>query len=750
MKKDRVFDDKRLLGVLDGVDQKFIAEALECYDLAEPQKIRKAPIYRRVALLAACLLLITAAFPVVNYILPRLGVIFGGEGSSPDYMQYIAGEPVFAENGLKLTLSDDKSFYIVMGIGECTDSNIVIPSHHNGIPIKKIKEQSFMKNDRIASVSIPDTVIEIGFNAFYNCDNLKYELYENGFYLGNPSNPYAFLITFDEEYKGDAVIHEDTKVLANSAFYHNDNITSVKFPRGLTVIGNRAFHRCININTVSIPDSVKYIGSEAFWSCDSIKSVYIGSGVESWGNGSFSCCEGIEKLYLANGIKTIGRYAFSMCDSLTSVNIPGSVTVIEEGAFGHCRKLKSVSLSANVEIIGPRAFYGIGAYNKYGSVNYVGNSKEPYLYAVSLAKNIGDTVRFHEDTAGISQNLLEKIDPKSILIDAADNRGKYLRSENNCIIRNSDSSIICGANVTGIPEGVTSIDDFAFTEVTVAEEIILPASLEKIGEASFSGCKNLKRVTFEGEKTELSRRSFNNCKTLETVLLPSSLSEIPEYCFFGCNALSNISIPKSVIYLGPSCLNYCESLTEIELPGVVVIDHRVFSNCQSLSSVVFSDSLRYIGSMAFSRCISLESVQFPEKIEYIGYMAFSSTGMTSFAHPDNVGDFSSSAVSSSGKLVSIRIQEGVTELGWGYLRSCRALKEIALPSTLTTLKDVSLFDLPALEKLHYSGTVEEWNALEKGEKWYVGTPAFIVICSDGEVEYPAVENDGSGYDITID
>ena len=56
MKNDRAFEDKRLLGVLDGVDGKFIAEAIESYDLADPQKTRKAPIYRRVALLAACLL----------------------------------------------------------------------------------------------------------------------------------------------------------------------------------------------------------------------------------------------------------------------------------------------------------------------------------------------------------------------------------------------------------------------------------------------------------------------------------------------------------------------------------------------------------------------------------------------------------------------------------------------------------------------------------------------------------------------
>lgn len=745
MKNDRVFDDKRLLGVLDGVDARFISDALEYYDSPEPDKTKKARmgLVKRIVALAACVVLLAAVFPVLNY-------VFGGEGGAVDYMKYVAGSSVVAENGLKLTLSDDRSFYIVTGIGECTDSDITIPSHHNDIPIKQIKEKAFIKNDKIASVSIPDTVTEIGFNAFYECKNLKFELYENGFYLGNPSNPYAFLITFDEEFKGDAVIHEDTKVLANSSFYHNDNITSVKFPEGLTVIGTRAFHRCINIRGVSIPNSVKHIGREAFWGCKSIKIVYIGSGVESWGGGAFSCCEGIERLTFGDGIKLIGERAFSMCSGLTEVVIPKSVIVIEEGAFGYCKRLKSVTMYPGIEIIGSGAFTTAGACKKYGSVQYLGNAEEPYLYAVRLSDVDDGVIAFHPNTAGIAQELISKTDAKSILIEAEDNIGKYLRSENNCIIRNSDSSIICGANVTGIPKGVTSIDDYAFYEATVAEELTFPSTLEKIGESAFARCKNLKKVTFTGSKIELGHSSFENCKTLETVALSGKLTEIPDHCFFGCNALSEIIIPDSVVYLGFGCLNYCESLTEIELPGVIVIDSSAFGNCASLNSVTFSDSLRYIGSMAFSRCYLLESVQFPENIEYIGYMAFSSTGMTSFEHPDNVGNFESCAVSSSGKLISYRIQEGVTELKWGFLRHCPVLKEISLPSTLAALDDVSLFDLPALEKLYYSGTVEEWNAIEKGEKWYVGTPAFKVVCSDGEIEYPAVENDGSGYDITID
>ena len=56
MKNDKTFDDKRLLGVLDGVDARFISDALEYYDNPVPTKTRKARmgLVKRIAALAAC------------------------------------------------------------------------------------------------------------------------------------------------------------------------------------------------------------------------------------------------------------------------------------------------------------------------------------------------------------------------------------------------------------------------------------------------------------------------------------------------------------------------------------------------------------------------------------------------------------------------------------------------------------------------------------------------------------------------
>ena len=84
---NEVFTDKRFLGALDYIDERFIAEVTESYTFEAPGEYKRDKktvfkAYRRLAALAACLVLISAVFPVVHYVLPRLGVTFGGNAGA--------------------------------------------------------------------------------------------------------------------------------------------------------------------------------------------------------------------------------------------------------------------------------------------------------------------------------------------------------------------------------------------------------------------------------------------------------------------------------------------------------------------------------------------------------------------------------------------------------------------------------------------------------------------------------------------
>lgn len=84
---NEVFTDKRLLGALDYIDERFIAEVTESYTFEAPGEYKRDKktvfrAYRQFVALAACLLLISAAFPVVGKFLAGKGVNLGGWGGN--------------------------------------------------------------------------------------------------------------------------------------------------------------------------------------------------------------------------------------------------------------------------------------------------------------------------------------------------------------------------------------------------------------------------------------------------------------------------------------------------------------------------------------------------------------------------------------------------------------------------------------------------------------------------------------------
>lgn len=62
--------------------------------------------------------------------------------------------------------------------------------------------------------------------------------------------------------------------IGNSAFYDNDNLTSVTIPKSVTSIGENAFWNCSNLTSITIPDSVTEIGSGAFTYCSNT-TIYV-------------------------------------------------------------------------------------------------------------------------------------------------------------------------------------------------------------------------------------------------------------------------------------------------------------------------------------------------------------------------------------------------------------------------------------------------------------------------------------------
>lgn len=232
------------------------------------------------------------------------------------------GTATYSE-GLKYTLSTTEEYYIVSGIGTCTDANLIIPSIYNGLPVKQIDTSAFYQNTNIVSVEIPEgvyyiknqafsgctnlisivipsTITRIGENAFNGCSNIE-KVYisslENwcniNFSAGgnggtNPmcssSKAYLYL---NGQLLEKLVIPFGTTNISSYAFYNHKKIKNVEFPNSIIRIEKSAFAFCSNLESVVIPNSVEYIGYDAFYMCSGLTSITIGKMVSQIGSTAF-------------------------------------------------------------------------------------------------------------------------------------------------------------------------------------------------------------------------------------------------------------------------------------------------------------------------------------------------------------------------------------------------------------------------------------------------------------------------------
>ena len=232
----------------------------------------------------------------------------------------------------------------------------------------------------LTSITIPDSVTSIGDNAFSGCSKLQ-DIYitdiaawcnisglKNLMSYGPSKNLYL-----NNELVTSVTIPDSVTNIGSSAFYGCTGLTSVTIPDSVTSIGNGAFYNCTGLTSVTIPKSVTSIGDGAFNGCSGLTSVTIGNSVTSIGAYAFRGCTSLTSVTIGDGVTSIGDSAFYGCTSLTSVTIPDSVTSIGSSAFSGCSSLTSVTIGDGVTSIGNSIFSGCGSLTR---INFNGTKTQ--------------------------------------------------------------------------------------------------------------------------------------------------------------------------------------------------------------------------------------------------------------------------------------------------------------------------------------------------------------------------------------
>ena len=253
-------------------------------------------------------------------------------------------------------------------------------------------------------------------------------------------------------------------------------------------------------------------------------------------------------------------------------------------------------------------------------------------------------------------------------------------SINNCCLSKDLRKLIFGCRSSIIPEGISMIEESAFEGCVGQTSIVMPEGVKEIGRDAFSGCTGLTNIVIPDIVTEINGGAFFGCTSLTSIVIPKGVTEIGESAFGGCVGLTSVVMPKSVTKIGWGAFKDCTSLTSIVIPkGITEIGESAFSCCTGLTGVVIPEGVTEISMNVFRDCTGLTGVVIPEGVKEIGYGAFSGcTGLTNIVIPNSVTVIMSSAFSGCTGLTGIVIPEGVTEIDCGAFGGCTNLTTISV------------------------------------------------------------------------
>ena len=249
-----------------------------------------------------------------------------------------------------------------------------------------------------------------------------------------------------------------------------------------------------------------------------------------------------------------------------------------------------------------------------------------------------------------------------------------------------------------IPASVKKIDEAAFMGCKSLERVVIPNSVRKIKDKAFEDCENLASVVIPESVKYIGHLAFKNCKSLKSVEIPDTVKQIGLSAFAGCH-IQNLNHAELLIKNGLALSNdetvllYCAdaSMTSVVIPdSVKEIRENAFCYCENLESVVIPGSVKEIGDWAFYGCKSLKSVVIPESVEKIGWDAFNGCHIQNLHHTELLiknglaltSDETVLLYCADVSMTSVVIPDSVESIGDYAFGNCENIRSVVIPDSV--------------------------------------------------------------------
>lgn len=427
-----------------------------------------------------------------------------------------------------------------------------------------------------------------------------------------------------------------------------------------------------------------------------------------WGDCSTSVTE--VKFDKKSSFSSIAKSTFKNYKLLSRIEIPASITEIQKDVFYGCSKLNSVDYFGS-----PKEWSQIKFENLYSTpASYTSN----VYFGGKLLTNIS------------FDNFVEEIKPYAFY--------------------NFSSLETVSINAT-------SILQYAFYGCLNLKTLTLNNFYKSYNNA-FYGCETLKDVYFCGDIYNWLHIDFSNLYSnpliyaqnlyfnndlVETVELKNS--RIPQYAFSGYKNLKEVSIDGNIDSIGDYAFYNCQnaSVTIGDNNKIDNYHQHCFDNCNSLSIDKFSDTLKYVGDYAFAGCYDSEKIEISNTTYYIGNSSFSGAknvvecvlpfvgtrmdseldsslqfgcifGNKAYEHCKKVNQSYGYNYSNEyyipNSIRIVKITNDIDVIAYGAFQGCSMIDTIYIPSSIKEIR-MSAFYGCDIRNCYFSGNADEWASI---------------------------------------
>ena len=239
--------------------------------------------------------------------------------------------------------------------------------------LKKIQSYAFAGCGNLSSIIIPGTVTSIESSVFSGCSALTtVRIPESVTEMGesvfkNCSSLYDVNLSSScvnikkSMFEGCSSLEKITfpdkvTTIEASAFLDCTALKEIVWSKALTAIEGSAFKNCSSLTEIAVPETVTSLGNQAFSNCDALTTITIPDSVTSFGTSMFYDCDALVTVNLGSGLTAIPKSSFEHCDVLESVTVPRRVTSIAADAFKNSVKFTSIFIPRSVTSIDSTAF----------------------------------------------------------------------------------------------------------------------------------------------------------------------------------------------------------------------------------------------------------------------------------------------------------------------------------------------------------------------------------------------------------